>query len=248
MQKENAMFRHILKPAALALSVATLIAAAASPLTSPPRPEADTKRDADRKPLDMLAFAKVKSGQTVVDFLPGGGYFTRLFSAVVGPRGQVIADEPETAAKRFPDQVKALNALAAEPGRSNIKVVVSTDGGFGAPGSADLIWTAQNYHDLHNIPGNMFARINLAVFSALKHGGYFVVLDHAAAAGSGARDTSTLHRIDPAAVKAEVLAAGFVLDGESNILANPADDHARNVFDPNVRGHTDQFVYRFRKP
>jgi predicted methyltransferase len=108
----------------------------------------------------------------------------------------------------------------------------------------------QNYHDLHDTfmgPADVPA-FNRNVYAALKPGGVFVVLDHAAAAGSGLRDTDTLHRIDIAAVKSEVEAAGFVLDGESAVLANPADSHDKNVFDPSIRGRTDQFLLRFKKP
>ena len=90
--------------------------------------------------------------------------------------------------------------------------------------------------------------LNKAIYDALKPGGIYLVLDHAAAAGSGLRDTETLHRIDPAAVKKEVLAAGFVLDGESDVLHNPQDDHTAKVFDPAIRGKTDKFIFRFRKP
>jgi len=96
-------------------------------------------------------------------------------------------------------------------------------------------------------PANVPA-FNRNVFAALKPGGVYVVLDHADAAGTGLKDTDTLHRIDEAAVKAEVLTAGFVLDGESSILANPADDHTKMVFDPAIRGKTDQFLLRFKKP
>jgi predicted methyltransferase len=89
---------------------------------------------------------------------------------------------------------------------------------------------------------------NRAVFKALKPGGTFLVVDHVAEAGSGMRDTDTLHRIDPAIVKQQVVAAGFVFEGESNVLRNPADDHKKVVFDKAIRGRTDQFIYKFRKP
>jgi predicted methyltransferase len=118
------------------------------------------------------------------------------------------------------------------------------------PSGLDAVFIRQNYHDLYDkfmgpadVPG-----FNKAVFAALKPGGVYVVLDHAAVAGSGIGATETLHRIDPARVKSDVLAAGFKLDGESSILANKADDHTKNVFDPSVRGHTDQFLFRFKKP
>jgi predicted methyltransferase len=119
-----------------------------------------------------------------------------------------------------------------------------------APEPVDLVFTAQNYHDYHDPfmgPVDM-AGFDKRVYDALKPGGLFVVIDHAAPAGSGLADTDTLHRIDPAVVKQEVEAAGFVFDGESDALRNPADAHDLKVFDKSIRGHTDQFVYRFRKP
>lgn len=242
------MERSFLKLASFAIGAAALIAASPMVLTTPPRPEADVKRDSDRKPLDMLNFAKVSDGQTVVDFLPGGGYFTRLFSAAVGPKGKVIAYVPEMLASRRPEVVTKLRAMAAEGGHENVAVAVGAGSPLAADGTADLIWTSENYHDLHNIPGDAAGAINKAAYAALKHGGYYVVDDHAAEAGSGARDTNTLHRIDPAVVRTEVTAAGFVFDGETKVLVNPADTHTLNVFDPAIRGHTDQFVHRFRKP
>jgi predicted methyltransferase len=224
--------------------------AAASPtiLTMPARPDADAKRDADRKPLEMVDFAMIQPGATIVDFLPGGGYFTRIFSAAAGQKGRVIAFVPGSFAARFPAALTGLKALAAEPGRENIAVASSADGALAPAGTVDVVWTSQNYHDLHNVPGDAAASVNKAAFAALKHGGYYVVLDHAAAAGSGLRDTNTLHRIDPAVVKAEVVASGFTFDGESIVLANADDNHTLKVFDPALRGHTDQFIYRFRKP
>ena len=228
-----------------------LVAATASiAAATTPRPAADIARDADRKPAAMVSFAGIKAGQTVVDMLPGGGYFTRVFSAAVGPKGKVIALIPKSLAERKPDAVTGMNALAAEPGIGNVTVTVSPLSTIAPAGTADVVWTAQNYHDLHNpaLPADTLAGVNKAVFAALKPGGVYVVVDHAAATGSGLRDVNTLHRIDPAFVKAEVLAAGFTFDGASTAIANPKDDHTAKVFDPALRGHTDQFVFRFRKP
>jgi predicted methyltransferase len=112
----------------------------------------------------------------------------------------------------------------------------------------DLVWTSQNYHDLHNLPGLDVGIFNKMVFDDLKPGGIYLVLDHTAEPGSGSRDTKTLHRIDPEAVKKEVLGAGFVFVGSSNLLHAPNDPHSVKVFDPSVRGKTDQFILKFRKP
>jgi predicted methyltransferase len=212
------------------------------------RPTADRERDTDRKPADMLAFAGVKPGMVVIDLLPGGGYFTRLFAKAVGPKGKVMAYVPDEVLARNAKALDRINALAAEPDYAN---VVATHDPMMAPGPdnvADIVWTSQNYHDLHNVPNADLVAFNKLVFRSLKPGGVYLVLDHAAAAASGLANTADLHRIDPAAVRKEAEAAGFVFAGESRVLANPADNHTLKVFDPALRGHTDQFVLKFRKP
>ena len=209
----------------------------------------DRGRDADRKPAEMLDFAKVRPGQTVVDFLPGGGYFTRLFSPAVGPKGKVYAYIP-TEVAGFSKKPLPENGSSPDPAHPNVTYLVAPVMQFAMPTPVDMVWTSQNYHDLHDPfmgPADM-AKFDAAVFRALKPGGLFVILDHAAAPGSGLSATNTLHRIDPAVVKQEVTAAGFVFEGETDVLRNPADDHTKKVFDPTLRGHTDQFVFKFRKP
>jgi len=214
------------------------------------RPAADTSRDADRKPAEMLEFAGVKQGQTVVDLLPGGGYFTRIFSKAVGPKGTVYAvgtpPRPTTDPAK-PPPTPPQDVIAADPNYSNVKSIhAPLAEGLSIPTKADIVWTAQNYHDVKNVPNIDMLAFDKAVFNALKPGGVFIVLDHAAA--PGAMVTNTLHRIDPAVVRKEVEAAGFKFDGESKVLANPADDHTKGVRDAGIRGHTDQFIYKFRKP
>lgn len=231
---------------------ATAIAAApyAAAVSDPARPAVDTARDAERKPAEMLAFAKLKPGQTVIDYIPGKGYFTRLFSAAVGPRGSVYAVTPQVMIDLMRQKGFPLPpSITGEPGRGNVHDGIASGGSLGVPVKADLVWTAQNYHDIHIFAGaEGAAQLDTAAFDALKPGGYYVVLDHAGAAGLDDAGMKRLHRIDEALVKKEVLAAGFVLDGESTALANPADPHTANVFDPSIRGHTDQFILRFRKP
>ena len=221
-------------------------AIAAAAVADPTRPAEDKARDADRKPAEMLAFAGVRPGMTVVDMLPGGGYFTRLFSSAVGPTGKVIAYVPDEMLARNPKATDKVGAIAG----TNSNVTVAHDP-LMAPGPEnvfDVVWTSQNYHDLHNMPGVDLVALERQILRSLKPGGVFVVLDHAAKGGSGLADTNTLHRIDPNIVRQEAIAAGFVYDGESKVLANAADDHTLKVFDPALRGHTDQFVFRFRKP
>ena len=215
------------------------------------RPDTDKQRDANRKPAETLAFAGVKPGDQVAELLPGAGYFTRLFSKVVGSTGHVYALVPApspNAPADMPDFAARVKAIAADPNYSNISVVVEPFAQLKAPAPVDLVWTSQNYHDLHNFPGVDVAVFNQLVFDALKPGGVYLVLDHAAEPGSGARDTSTLHRIDADMVKQEVMAAGFVFVGGSDLLRHAADAHAVKVFDPSVRGKTDQFILKFRKP
>lgn len=202
--------------------------------------------DARRQAAAVLALSGVKPGWRVVDYFPGGGYWTRIFTGIVGPRGHVYAIWPHMMASHGgADQVARLQAR----GLANVSAEVQSTDLPTVPKPVDLFWTVQNYHDVANDGGEAaLAAFNKAVFAALRPGGTYVVIDHAAEAGSGLRDTNTLHRIDPAAVKAEVTAAGFTFVGSSTVLANPADDHRLKVFDPAIRGHTDQLVYKFRRP
>jgi predicted methyltransferase len=200
------------------------------------------------KRAEVLAFIGVKPGDRVADVI--SGRFARALSQAVGPSGKLYAIEPAEVVKSHPKALTMMQDLAAQPGYANVEVSSPPVNALALPSGLDAVFIRQNYHDLHDKfmgPADI-AGFNRAVFAALKPGGVFVVLDHAAAAGSGVSTTETLHRIDPAAVKAEVTAAGFVLDGESAVLANPADPHDKLVFDPSIRGHTDQFLLRFRKP
>lgn len=230
---------------ALVCATALQVPAIARPQASSlQRPAADVARDAARKPKEMLALAGIKRGQKVADFLPGGGYFTRVFAIATGPAGKVYAVVP----KEDPGGTKAMQALVAQPGNRNISLVADL-GSITPAGTLDVVWTAQNYHDLHiGLPAEVVAGFNASVFAALKPGGVFVVVDHVANAGSDAAAIQKLHRIDPELVKSEVLAAGFVLDGETMTLRNPTDDHSKTAYDPAISGKTDQFALRFRKP
>jgi predicted methyltransferase len=231
---------HAKAPDAIAVAVA-----------DPARPDADRQRDANRKPVETLEFTGVKPGDQVAELMPGGGYFTRIFSKVVGTTGHVYALVPAPAADAppdMPDFAARVKAIAADPNYSNVSVVVEPFGELKTPAPVDLVWTSQNYLDLHNLPGLDVAVFNQMVLSALKPGGIYLILDHEADQGSGTRDTATLHRIDVDIVKKEVLAAGFVLVGSSDLLRQPGDSHAVKVFDPSIRGRTDQFILKFRKP
>ena len=235
--------QHAAHAAHAAAAPATLPASVAAAVADPARAE-DAQNDARRHGGEIVAFTGAKPGDTVVELIPGGGYFTRLFSKTVGANGKVYAVWPT----EYDESTDKLQAIAKDYG--NVEILKQSAAKLGVPAQADVVFTSQNYHDY---PDKFMGPVDLAsfnkqVFDALKPGGLYVVVDHAAETGSGLRDTETLHRIDPAIVKQQVEAAGFEFVGESDVLRNPADDHTLKVFDKTIRGHTDQFVYKFRKP
>ena len=214
-----------------------------------PARAADKHDDARRQLAAVMRFAEVKPGDKVLELVPGSGYWTRVFSVIVGPQGHVYTTWPKEMMSHLEKGFALWTKLAATPHYANVSVLEPPVAQLGAPAKVDLVFTVENYHDFHDFldPAGM-AKFDKQIYDALKPGGLFVVVDHVAPAGSGLADTNTLHRIDPAAVRKEVEAAGFVFDGESDALRNPADPHTIKVFDPSIRGHTDQFIYRFRKP
>jgi predicted methyltransferase len=229
--------------------LAPLLLAAALPQSTAPAIEAalaDPARvdqagdDARRQAAAVLAFAGVRPGMTVVDYLPGQGYWTRIFAGVVGPKGRLIAMWPAAAARRAEAVLPGLRAR----GLLNVTYDVQASRTPVVAQPVDLFWTAQNYHD---IPEGLRAAFNAAVLAALKPGGVYVVIDHADAKGA-IPGIPPRHRIDPAVVRSQVTSVGFRFAGQSPVLANPADDHSRSVFDPAIRGRTNQFVFRFVKP
>lgn len=205
------------------------------------------------KVSELIRFARVESGSTVIDVYPGDGDWTRLFSDTVGPNGRVYSFVPAEVAHFKNDPLGRMRALAKEPGRENVEAV-SADlvAMLEVTGPADVLWLHLFYHDLHTAliqaKGATAADFNRVVFERLKRGGSYVVVDHAAAAGTSTSDAQSLHRIEPASVREEVQAAGFVLDAESTLLANKDDRHSIKVFDPSIKGATDRFAYRFVKP
>ncbi len=205
------------------------------------------------KVSELIRFSRVDAGCTVIDVYPGDGDWTRLFSDAVGPEGRVYGFVPTEIADVKNDQVDRMRTLAKEPGRDNVEAVSADLVAMPeVTQPADVLWLHLFYHDLHTAliqtRGATAARFNRAVYERLKSGGFYVIIDHAGAAGAGTSDTQSLHRIDPASVCEEVEAAGFVLDAESTILANKDDPHSIKVFDPSIKGETDRFVYRFLKP
>ena len=233
---------------ATSVSTAGIPASIAAAVSDPSRPAAETKLDAARKPAELMHFIGLKRGMRIVDVFPGT-YWDRLFSSVVGPKGEVIAFESTEMAKAEGTPLAA-NGSTPVTGHPNVIAQSGAINAFALDKPVDIVWMRQNYHDLYDKfmgPADVPA-VNKAVFKALKRGGLFVIIDHSAPDGTGLALTDTAHRIDAAVVKKDLAAAGFVFAGESDVLRNPADERKALVFDPKVRGKTDQFVYLFRKP
>lgn len=244
--------------AALALVSATPCLAAEIPpaisaaIADSARPAADTARDAQRKPAEVLAYAGIKPGMQVAELFPGGGYFTRLLSVTTGSGGHIYALTPLPGADGK-DRSAAAKAIAADTHYGNVTALPLDYGSqaLGLPQQVDVVWTSDNYHDMINALAAM-SDIDLPaalrhVYQSLKPGGVFIVIDHASTPGRGSDDSKTLHRIDPETVKAQITAAGFQFAGNSDILHNPDDPHTAKVFDPAIQGKTDQFILKFTK-
>ncbi|KAA6167956.1 class I SAM-dependent methyltransferase [Pseudomonas veronii] len=202
---------------------------------------------------ELLRFARVSAGSTVIDVYPGNGEWTRLFSDTVGREGRVYSFVPAEVAHFKSDPLGSMQALAKEPGRENVEAVCADLTAMTeVTQPADVLWLHLFYHDLHTAlmqaRGATAADFNRAVYERLKPGGSYVIIDHAAAIGAGVNDAQPLHRVEPASVREEVEAAGFVLDEQSTLLANKDDPHSIKVFDPAIKGETDRFVFRFVKP
>jgi predicted methyltransferase len=246
MKTRTALFAAATAALLAASSAAVLAAAVPAYITAAVndagRPQAQKDLDAVRHPAEMLAATGVKPGMKVVEFVPGGGYNTRLLSKVVGPMGKVYSIELSS----FPDRMKdAIKPVTGDAAYSNVVVSVQDATKLSVPEPVDVVWVSENYHDFKNM-GPFQTDTNAmdkAVLAALKPGGLFVINDYEAQAGSGTRDTQTLHRIDPAVIKSEVTAAGFQFVSESNVLKN-ADDKLTD------RSHqtASQVMYVFRKP
>jgi predicted methyltransferase len=235
------------------LMAAPQSAAIDAAIASPERPAADRDQDERRKARNVLEFSGVESGMTILDAFSAGGYYTELLSRLVGPAGKVIAYNNPPYAK-FAE--KGIAARYAGDRLPNVRQVTSTIEELElAPASLDAVIFVMSYHDLYWRPADGSwpptdpALLLGKLHAALKPGGVIVVQDHVATAGGDTAEVvDKLHRIDPAVVKADFAKAGFTLDGESDVLAHPDDAHTIMVFDEAIRGKTDQFLFRFRKP
>ena len=220
----------------------------AAALADPQRPAADRERDALRHPAELLAFAQVDSGEKVGDYIMGGGYWTRLLSSAVGPAGKVYAFQPDEFIAFRPAYGDEQNAAIA--GRANVVALRGPVAAPPFPEKLDTIITVQNMHDLYigAMPPGTGPKALAALFAALKPGGTLLVVDHSAVAGAGLAAANAVHRMDREAAIAALTAAGFKVEAESAAYLRPDDPRTANVFDPAIRGRTDQFVLRLRKP
>jgi predicted methyltransferase len=220
--------------------------------SSSDRPKADLEQDERRQSRAVLALLNVKPGMRVIDVFSAGGYNTEVLARAVGVKGQVIAYNNPAYAK-FAE--KGISERYAGNRLGNVKQVTSEPSDLNLdPNSLDAALIVMSFHDAywrpkdgtfdHTDPDTLVKKL----YAALKPGGVVVVQDHVAAAGTEPKAAAELHRIDPATVKRDFEKAGFKFDTSSDVLKHPADDHSKVVFDPSVRGKTDQFVYRFRKP
>jgi predicted methyltransferase len=234
-------------PSAAAPSAAILAAVA-----DPGRPAADVAADADRKPAEMLDFAGVKPGWKIAELSPGGGYFTRVFAKAVGPSGHVYGYAPARGGMARGGMGGGAAATGAplplDQAYSNVTLVAGAYADFAVPEPVDLVWTSRNYHDFQNIAGIDMVAFNKKVFAALKPGGIYVILDHAAAADAPDDVHSTLHRSKEAVTRSQVEAAGFRFVASSDAERYPADDKTKRVFDAGEHNKTDQYILKFVKP
>ena len=244
--------RPSLLPLLVVLGLASGAAMAAAPafvahaIADPSRPKADVTADAIRDPADTLAFSGVKPGMTVAELFPGGGYFTRMISDIVGPKGKIIAIENAG----WKGAGKADQEMIASLPTKNVELQINPFGQMQIAQPVDLFWITQNYHDLKIAKYGAvdLAAFNKQVFAALKPGGVYLVIDHQANPGTTLAQIADLHRVEKAEVIREVEAAGFKLAGEGKFLNHPGDDHTKTIFDKAIQGKTDQYALKFVKP
>ncbi|MCT2559186.1 methyltransferase [Tsuneonella sp. YG55] len=224
----------------------------AAAVASPDRPEAARALDASRKPVETLRFLGLRPGMAAADLLTGTGYWAEIMGHVVGPKGEVVAYQPA----QFYTDDKSKAAWAELVARSPaVREARYPFDAFAPPArSLDFALINLSYHDLYwtseqyKIPRTDPDAYVRALYAAMKPGGVVGVIDHVGHGSDTRALVDKLHRIDPAVVRADFARAGFRLAGQSDLLANPADDHTVNVFDPSIRGRTDRFLYKFVKP
>ncbi len=227
--------------------------AVAAALNNPARPEADREKDARRKPEEVLTFFGIEPGMKVLDMFAGGGYYTEIVAYTVGADGLVYCQNNKSYRDYATDEIEQRFANNRLP--NVVRLDVEIDEIDIPPGELDAVLLVLSYHDVYYAPGDgswpdidgpEMLRI---IYDALAPGGVLGVVDHSAVPGTpNDKAGNELHRIDEDSAKAEILAAGFILDGEHDVLRNPDDDRSKPMFVEGIRGYTDRFILRFRKP
>jgi len=250
--------RMMIAAAALALLPACMTTPVQAPdfaaaIAAPGRTEAHRALDEVRRPAEVLAFSGLKRGDRVLDYFTGNGYYAELMARAVGPQGAVTGWNSESFGRNAEIRA-ALDAMAARNANASFISGPSTALSF-APNSYDFVMMHLVYHDAYwestrfGLPRIDPNSVTQAIYRTLRPGGIVAVIDHVANPGRETRaEVEATHRILPATVRTDFERAGFVLEAESPMLRNPADDRSVNVFTPSIRGRTDRIVYRFRKP
>ena len=221
-------------------ALAELAPGFAEALSSAERPAEEKARDASRKPEEVLSFVGIEAGMTVLELFAGGGWYTEALSAAVGPEGMVYAQNPE----RFRERVA--EAAAARAARlENVEVFYTVGSDIGLPAQADAAFTALNLHDYANRGDETGLAFLRGIYDSVVPGGTLGVVDHVGVAG---QDNAELHRMEASKARKLLTAAGFVVEAESLILTNPADDHSLGIRDPSIRYNTDRMLIRARRP
>lgn len=221
-------------------------------LTIAGRAEADIKQDAGRKPVEMLRFLGIRKGDVALDYMAGGGYYSEIMTRAVGRKGHVTAWNPENFVSTEAAKTKWVGILARTP---NLTHVTAAFDKFDAPTNSisfalfhlayhDLYWQSEQFKVPRTDPDVVLSRLYLA----MRPGGIVGVVDHVGTAGDTRAIVDKTHRIDPAVIKVDFARAGFKLVGESRLLRMSGDDYSKSVFDPSLRGKTDRFVFKFKKP
>ena len=214
------------------------------------RTEANVKLDENRKPAEVLNFLGLQEGMWVSDPFGSNLYWAEIIAPAVGPKGRVTIWEP----KQFYDQKGYDNYMALKAKQPNVWMRVSPMEAPDMPGKYDFMLINLDYHDVY-WESAKYGIVKMdpdqwlkTVYDSLKPGAVVGVIDHVGNPGDTRATVEKLHRIDPEVVKADFKRAGFKLEGTSDLLRNPADDHSLLVFDPKIRGKTDRFIFKFRKP
>lgn len=236
-------------PLLMLLSVCTFSSHAAD-LNATTRLPTDLPRDATSHPLETLKLLQLKPGMQVLDLLGGGGYFSELMAQDVGPTGTVYLHNNQAYMAYVGKDLTARFANNRLPNVKDWRKEIST---LDLPAnSLDAVLFVMGYHDLYYVdkdwPKIDETQLMNQLKAALKPGGYLLVIDHVAAAGTGVSAAQTLHRIDPEFAKQQLIKQGFQFVSAHSFLANPNDPHQKLVFDPSVKGKTDRFVFLLQKP